>query len=281
LITLRSQRRFCRDHLSEGKTMTIRFRTISTALLALALGGCAKAGPVLAKGACADFYGSQVCSWTATQGNTVIEAGIDVPVASIEKAPAEASMAWPPVAAATLALPEPMTQQTGFTHLTVYWEPMGHPPGPYLTPHFDFHFYSISDGERMAIDCSDVSKPAAMPAAYALPDVPLPPDMAKALGVPVLIGLCVPQMGMHAMPSDKLEGSTPFDGSMVIGYYAGKPIFTEPMLSKAMLLERKSFDLPIPAVPGLAGPHPTKFQAEYNAKEQSYRFIFSGFSTAS
>lgn len=71
-----------------------------------------------------------------------------------------------------------------------------------------------------------------------------------------------------------------FNGTMVIGYYKGKPVFIEPMLSKAMLMAKRSFDLPIPDVPGLEGEKPTRFRAEYNAADQSYRFSFSGFSPA-
>jgi len=63
----------------------------------------------------------------------------------------------------------------------------------------------------------------------------------------------------------------------VIGYYGGKPIFIEPMVTKAMLQERKSFDLPIPTIPGLSGNYPRKFRAEYDEAQQSYRFIFSEF----
>ena len=47
--------------------------------------------------------------------------------------------------------------------------------------------------------------------------------------------------------------------------------------AKAMLMKKASFDLPIPEVPGLTGPHPTRFHAEYDAAQQAYRFTFSGF----
>ena len=49
------------------------------------------------------------------------------------------------------------------------------------------------------------------------------------------------------------------------------------MISKAMLMKKASFDLPIPEVPGLTGSHPTKFHAEYDAAQQAYRFVFSAF----
>lgn len=149
-----------------------------------------------------------------------------------------------------------------------------------MTPHFDFHFYTITPAERTAIDCSNLAKPAALPAAYGMVDVPLPPDMAKMMGVSTLVGLCVPHMGMHSLLAAEMESKEPFKGSMVIGYYGGKPIFIEPMLTKTMLMEKKSFDLPVPTVPGLAGAQPTKFHAEFDASKQSYRFIFSAFTPA-
>lgn len=186
-------------------------------------------------------------------------------------------MTWPPVAAAVLQLPESAQQQSGLTHFTMFWEAHGHPPTPYLTPHFDFHFYTIPSAERAAIDCADTTKPAALPAGYVLPDEPLPPDMAKAIGVPVLVGICVPTMGMHSLLASEVQSTTPFRGTMVIGYYNARPIFIEPMISRAMLQERLGFDLPIPAIPGLTGRHPTVFRGEYDAQGGVYRFVFSDF----
>lgn len=255
---------------------------ISAAVL-LMLGVSAYTGEkplVYVKGACAEVFKAQVCTWARTKGKDLVEAGAVVPLASIENAPADQPMVWPPAAAAAIDMPDPVRQQGGFTQLTMYWEAGGHPPAPFMTPHFDFHFYTIAASERAAMDCKDVSKPASLPAAYGLPDVPLPPEMAKMTGVPALIGVCVPQMGMHAMLLTEIERKDAFSGSMVIGYYKGKPIFIEPMLSKQMLMREQSFDLPIPDVPGLTGAHPTKFHAEYDAAQQAYRFTFSAFTPA-
>ena len=188
-------------------------------------------------------------------------------------------MVWPPVPLAVLDIPEAARQKSGLIHFTMYWEAGGHPPGAYMTPHFDFHFNTIASAERSAIDCVDLTKPAALPTAYGLPDIPLPPEMAKMMGVPALIGLCVPQMGMHAVTASELESKELFRGSMVVGYTKGKPIFIEPMVAKATLMERKSFDLAIPVIPGLTGMHPTKFHSEYDAAKQEYRMIFSAFAT--
>lgn len=260
--------------------MKHRAHMMSGALLAVAIGACAREAPVVeVKGNCGDAYGGQVCTWAKTQGKNVVEVGAVVPLSSIENAPANDAMVWPPAPIARLELPQAVQQQGGLTELTMYWEAMGHPPGPYMTPHFDFHFYTVAPTEQAAIDCKDLNKPSALPPAYGLPDIPLPPDMAKMMGVPTLVGLCVPQMGMHSLLATEMESKEPFRGSMVIGYYHAKPVFIEPMLTKAMLMEQKSFDLPIPAVPGL-GAHPTKFHAEFDAAQKSYRFTFSGFAPA-
>ena len=261
--------------------MSHRALTVSAVLLAFAAGACAKDDALVdVKGTCADAFKAQVCTWAKMSGTTLVEAGAVVPLASIENAPAQMPMAWPPEALLSLDLPDAARQQGGLTQLTMFWEAEGHPPGAYLTPHFDFHFYTVPPSERSAMDCKDLSKPATLPAAYGLPDIPLPPEMARMMGVPALIGLCVPQMGMHALLTSEIERKDAFSGSMVIGYYKGKPIFIEPMLSKAMLMQKQSFDLAIPDVPGLAGAHATKFHAEYDAAQQAYRFTFSAFTPA-
>ena len=260
--------------------MRRRVTPLSIPVFAAALWGCAADTPVVElKGECSTAFGAEVCSWAKVQGENVIEVGATVPLATIEGAPADAPMVMPPPAAAEIDLPESIHAKAGMTEFTLFWEPHGHPPSTFMTPHFDFHFYNIPTAERMAIDCKDVSKPAELAPGYALPDEKLPPEVAKMVGTDVLIGICVPQMGMHSLLESELQATTTFRGTMVVGYWKTKPIFIEPMISKAMLLEKKSFDLPIPTVPGMTGPHPTVFRAEYDATANSYKFTFSGFTT--
>jgi len=257
-------------------------RTTSTVLLALAAGACTGGKSLVeVKGDCADVFNAQVCTWARTEGGKLVEAGAVVPLASLENAPPDQPMVWPPAAAAVIDMPEPVRQQGGLTQLTMFWEPGGHPPGAFMTPHFDFHFYTVPASERTAMDCSDLRKPTTLPAGYGLPDIPLPPEVAQMMGVPALIGLCVPQMGMHALLTSEIERKDAFSGSLVIGYYKGMPIFIEPMVSKAMLMRKESFDLAIPDVPGLVGAHPTRFRADYDGTQQAYRFTLSGFTPAS
>jgi len=170
---------------------------------------------------------------------------------------------------------------TPFKHIGFNWNPGGHePPGIYDQPHFDFHFYTIPRAERSAIDCADETKPSVMPAGYSLPDVTLPPPLAEMARDTILTGLCVRQMGMHSLLTAELESTETFRGTMVVGYYRGLPIFIEPMLTRSLLLEKRSFDLPIPRIPGMAGAYPRAFRAEYDARRQLYQFVFSDFATA-
>lgn len=242
------------------------------------LGGCSKETPIVeTRGECASVYQAEVCTWVRMRGDSVVDLGALVPISSIESSPAEGEMSWPPKPAAVLALPPTAQKASGFTHLTIYWEAMGHPPGPYLTPHFDFHFYTISPEQRTAMDCADLSKPQALATGYSLPDVALPPPLVAMVGTSTLVGLCVPQMGMHSLLTTELESTSLFRGTMVIGYYQGKPIFVEPMITKTMLLEKKPFDLAVPAVPGMSGSWARAFRAEFDQQQQAYRFVFSDF----
>lgn len=230
---------------------------------------------VVVKGECRPVNGADICVWGEKSGNALVAFGATIPMAAITNAPADAPMVWPPVSAAAIPLPDVVSLATGFKALTVYWEPHGHPPGPYLVPHFDFHFNTISTAELSAIDCADVTKPSRAPAAYELPDVSIP-----ELGN--LVGLCVPNMGMHALPGEQVRASTTFQKTMVVGYYHAKPIFVEPMITRATLLERRSFALDIPDVPDLPATvrNPTKFRAEYDSTAEAYKFVFSSLPAA-
>ncbi len=167
------------------------------------------------------------------------------------------------VPTASIDLPGVVSAQTALKQLTIDWVPGGHPPASFVTPHFDFHFYTITPAEIAAIDCKDERKPSAPPAGYALPDIPLPPDMVHMMGVPTLVGLCVPHMGMHGFPEAEIARTDVFEGTMVVGYYRGQLTFVEPMITKATLMKKTSFDLPIPPVPGFSGVLPRTFHADY------------------
>ncbi|MEJ2482895.1 MAG: hypothetical protein P8049_07220 [Gemmatimonadota bacterium] len=94
-----------------------------------------------------------------------------------------------------IALPPEARESPGIDHLGVDWEARGHSPASYLVPHFDFHLCDLSEEGVEAIDCSDETKPGTLPATCTLPDIDIP-DMG------VLVGLCFPHVGMHALPDE-------------------------------------------------------------------------------
>lgn len=241
---------------------------------AVALGMSFSTDPVLAQGECRMVHGANVCVWAETNNDTLNSFGVTIPIQAIENAPAHGPMVWPPVPVATIPFPDVARGSSGFDNLTLYWEPHGHPPTPFLTPHFDFHFNAISMADVAAIDCSDHSKPARLSSGYAMPDVTIP-DMGT------LVGLCVPGMGMHSMPESALSPGSAFEKTMVFGYYSARPIFLEPMVTREKLLQRRSFTLFVPSVPGqpITTRAPREFRAIWDGRAQAYRFVFSNLQT--
>jgi len=247
-----------------------RVRRLAGAGLGLLVAGTAACSRErVVQGECRSYNGADVCTWGRMQGDAVVAFGATIPLRSVENVPAEMPMAWPPKADLVVALPSAVQAATGYDHLNVFWEPHGHPPGPYLAPHFDIHFNNLSVADVARIDCADSTKPAVLPAAYELPDVTIP-------DVGTLIGICVPGMGMHALPSAELHSTAVFERTMLVGYYHQKPVFVEPMITRATLLARRSFSLDVPAVPGAPAnlKPPAAFEAVYDSTAQAYRFTF-------
>lgn len=107
-------------------------------------------------------------------------------------------------------------------HAALNWNPQGHPPpGIYDAPHFDFHFYTITQAEQAAVQGG--------PDTVAVPAADVPPDYVPD---PVAI----PDMGVHWTDSMAPEfHGTPFDRTFIYGFYHGEMAFVEPMVTRAYL----------------------------------------------
>ena len=144
-----------------------------------------------------------------------------------------------------------------FTHIVINWNPQGHePPGIYDVAHFDFHFYTIPNRERVKIKAGDAARFAkAPPAQY------LPADYKPAPGG-------VPRMGAHwiDMTSPEFHGS-PFTTTFIYGTYNGAVTFYEPMIAMSFLQEGRNYSSPIK--------QPTAFKKK-GYLPQTYKVIHDG-----
>lgn len=122
---------------------------------------------------------------------------------------------------------------TPFDHLEIDWNPAGHPPAPYMVPHFDFHFYKITMAAQEAIVPGPLME--ILPPTGAMP----PTYIATPGGVP--------EMGKHwiDVTSPELNGQ-PFTKTFIYGSYNGQVNFDEPMVTLATLLSGKNSSSPIP-----------------------------------
>lgn len=148
-----------------------------------------------------------------------------------------------------LPLPAEAFSVTPFKHLVINWNPHGHPlEGIYTVPHFDFHFYTITNAQRMAIG----PNPGAPPASGYLPEgyVPAGP---------------VPLMGMHwADPTSSEFNGQPFTYTLIYGSYNGAINFTEPMITLEVLESGEAYNkIKIPQ-PLYYSPSDTYYPKHYN-----------------
>ena len=122
-----------------------------------------------------------------------------------------------------LQLDQKAKDLTPFEHLVINWQVHGHPPlNVFTVPHFDFHFYTITLAEQLAI-------PPYTPATAAQFDLLPPAGFMPASFKPDPGG--IPRMGKHWV-----EGlPTSFSHLMVYGSYNGQVNFIEPMLTLAYL----------------------------------------------
>jgi len=167
---------------------------------------------------------------------------------------------------AELALPQ-QASATPFNHLTFDWLSQGHDPAPiYGKPHFDIHFFMISQQERAAI----------VPGPDFTPVEPkyIPKDYS--VGFP----FAVPNMGVHWSDSTAHEfhGHT-FDMTCIYGFYKGKMVFIEPMVNQAFLEAKPNVtvELKQPAAFQKTGMYyPARYSVKYDAGKKEYSIALEG-----
>jgi hypothetical protein len=150
------------------------------------------------------------------------------------------------------------------------WNPNGHIPNEmYSKPHFDFHFYMISDMERMAIPLEIGHKHSNqfarkyMPANY------------------MSLELSIPGMGNHWMDkaAPELIGEG-FSKTLILGAYQDKQIFIEPMITLEYLQGLKphqSVTDPVSQFPNVqaSGFYPKTYTMTYDPTRGMYKIALT------
>jgi hypothetical protein len=217
------------------------------------------------------FAGGTVRSYLVMRGGMPSELGIAVDQAAMAGLPATG----PGEGGSTMLdvpLPSRALAETPYRLAEVDWNPNGHPPaGVYDVPHFDFHFYTITAQQRDAIDPSDPQfnqKAGNNPPASQLP--------AGYVAIPG----AVPHMGVHWVDpsSPELQGQ-PFTHTFLYGTWNGQVIFMEPMVTRAFLQGKPSFQAPIPQPQSFAdaGAYPTTQAIYWDSGTSSYRVALRDF----
>lgn len=161
--------------------------------------------------------------------------------------------------------------RTGYDHVGLNWNPTGHPPaGIYSVPHFDIHFYLISRAEQEAVTFQGAAaKPFLAP-----PDRTLVPE-----GYVVPADSAVEKMGYHGIDtkSHEFHGKA-FDHTFLYGYYGGRLIFVEPMVTLAYLKSRPDITAPVrtPQSYSIAAHYPSKYRIGFDVKRNEYRLSLLG-----
>lgn len=219
-------------------------------------------------------YGSAVSvgngtarSYIVTDDGTITEIGIALSATALDNLPPGQTV----MDSKSYTLPLPTHNTTGYQLVEVNWNPAGHPPPMvYTVPHFDFHFYTVSQAERDAILPTDPNfgvKAANFPAdagtltGYA-------PD--KANDIPQ----AVPRMGLHWVNTASHEfHGTAFTHTFVVGSWNGKFTFLEPMVSLAYLKTKPDVETPAetPGSLGTAADRPTAYRVSWDATANEYR----------
>ena len=162
--------------------------------------------------------------------NKPIELGLEFTPGALENLPEEeeegVSPRW------DIPFHQKVKEVTPFDHLNLNWNPHGHPDPFFTSQHFDFHFYMMTEVERMAIPAWSPLTDALFnnypPAGYMPADYSAPPGAVAA----------VPAMGKHWLPPPPTF--LPFTHVMLNGSFDGKFNFIEPMITLSYLQSGQS-----------------------------------------
>jgi uncharacterized protein len=174
----------------------------------------------------------------------------------------------------------PGSNPTPYRFVEIDWNPHGH-GGPYVAPHFDFHFYRVPLATRNEIDLKAPefeAKAARLPSAD---EFPATYASSHVLLNTTPAGMTVPRMGLHWLDTRSPElppQNKPFTATYIMGSWNGQVIFDEPMVTRDFILAQRTgpataAEIAVPAakryVP--SGFYPASYGIKWDEKAREYR----------
>jgi hypothetical protein len=196
---------------------------------------------------------------TLDRNNAPIALGVDLSEGALDNLPLDPTE-W------ILPLP-PQTKVEPYNHVGLDYNPYGHePPGVYDLPHFDVHFYMISQTERKEIGPND-------------PRFDVDPNLVYIPDHYMRVPGGVPGMGAHWVDllAPEFNGGT-FARTFIWGSFAGRVIFLEPMVTVAALESEENIEIEArqPQAFQRDGYYPKHYRTSYLDSAGRYRVALEG-----
>lgn len=153
-----------------------------------------------------------------------------------------------------------------FNHVTLDWNEHGHEPMEiYDLPHFDIHFYFLSEAQRDQIgpmDTIEFQKPIA-------------PEFLPLNYLETPDG--IPRMGTHMidLESPEIAGTGVFTHTFIYGKYDAEINFLEPMVTTSFLESKENLEKEIrhPEQWQQEGYYPNKYTITYDASTKVHSIL--------
>ena len=211
-------------------------------------------------GPATSLLGGTARTWVEMVNGKPVAIGVEMSEGVLQDLPDEMEMSF-------LKLPG-QAHATGIKSVMVDWNPMGHDPaGVYTVPHFDFHFFKITEAQVRQIGAGIDE------GAYKLVDRGVFPPIYTFGPEP----FAVPNMGVHWVDVTSPEFSPAgFGKTFIYGSLGERVHFFEPMITLAYLKgmeANESVKTPVPSL--LKHEEPGYYPESYTIKHSAMKGTYS------
>ena len=255
----------------------------AAAALAVSLTACSSTAQASKTGT---FYGSELALGKGKVKTYVVtgddgkptELGFAFDAATFQGLPEPPhAEAGPPLPSQPLYFPDE-AKGVAVDHGTFDFVPGGHPPpGVFDLPHFDVHFFYLTQEEVVEINPKSANFAGR---GMKLPDEKFVPEDFGAIPNTPPEEAVVPGMGQHLvdMTVPPVPGEYKFTEVILNGSWDGKYAFVEPMVAIDYLLSKPNVtnDLKLPQEYQKTGLYPTKYSITYDAASDTYEISLNG-----